>query len=116
MSYCLLGIAFLLLITTGMTCRREQTHARSECSAAVCGSSSPLTSVLTKYLTKQSKFLPAMTGPFLYPGKSPTPNMNGKVIPAASKLSAIYGTLSAALSYVPNVVLSGEVVSGAPSL
>ena len=68
MSYCLLGIAFLLLLVIGMTCRREQLHARSECSAAVCGARSPLTSVLTKYLTKQSNFLPAMRGPFLYPG------------------------------------------------
>ena len=57
-----------------------------------------------------------MTGPFLYPGKSPTPNMNGKVIPAASNLGAIYGTSSSALSYVPNVLSSGEAVSGAPSL
>ena len=123
MSYCLLGIASLLFLATGMTCRREQTHARSECSAAVSGACSPLTSVLTKYLTKQSKFLPAMTGPFLYwSGKSfgsdssPTPNVYGKVIPAASNSDAIYGTLSSALSYVPNVLLSGKAVSGAVSL
>ena len=118
--YCLLGIASLLLLTTGMTCRREQTHARSECSAAVCGACSPLTSVLTKYLTKQSKFLPAMTGPFLYwSGKSfgsdssPTPNVYGKLTLVASNSDAIYGTLSPALSYVPNVLLSGKAVSGA---
>ena len=36
MSYCLLGMASLLLLAIGMTCRREKTHARSECRAAVC--------------------------------------------------------------------------------
>ena len=80
-----------------------------------------LTSVLTKYLTKQSS-LPATTGPFLYrPGKSfgsdssPTPNWYGNVIPSAvgSNSDAIYGTLSCGLSYVPNVLLSGKAVSGA---
>ena len=35
-SYCLLGMASLLLLAIGMTCRREKTHARSECRAAVC--------------------------------------------------------------------------------
>ena len=62
-----------------------------------CGACSPLTSVLTKYLTKQSKFLPAMTGPFLYwLGKSfgsdslSTPNVYGKLIPAASNSDATY--------------------------
>ena len=85
-----------------------------------CGACSPLTSVLTKYLTKQSKFLPAITGPFLYwlgksfgSDSSPTPNVYGKMIPAASSSDAIYGTLSSALSYVPNVLLSGKAVSGA---
>ena len=85
-----------------------------------CGACSPFTSVLTKYLTKQSKSLPAMTGPFLYwLGKSfssdslPTPNVCGKMIPAASNSDATYGTLSSALSYVPNVLLSGKAVSGA---
>ena len=80
-----------------------------------------LTSVLTKYLTKQSS-LPVVTGPFLYrSGKSfgsdslPTPNRYGKVIPSAagSNSDAIYGTLSSALVYVPNVLLSGKAVSGA---
>ena len=85
-----------------------------------CCACSPLTSVLTKYLMKQSKFLPAITGPFLYwLGKSfnsdslPTPNVYGKLIPAAPNSDAIYGTLSSALSYVPNVLLSGKAVSGA---
>ena len=36
-SYCLLETApLLLLLLFGMTCRRETTHARSECRAAVC--------------------------------------------------------------------------------
>ena len=34
-SYCLLGMASLLRLAIGMTCRREKTHARSECRAAV---------------------------------------------------------------------------------
>ena len=58
-----------------------------------CGACSRLTSVLTKYLIKQSKFLPAMTGPFLYwlgksfdSDSSPTPNVYGKLIPAHIKL------------------------------
>ena len=80
-----------------------------------------LTSVLTKYLTKQYKLLSATTGPLRYwSGKSfssdslPTPNMYGNVIPsaAASNSDAIYGTLSSSLSYVPNVLLSGKAVSG----
>ena len=120
-SYCLLGMASLLLLAIGMTCRREKTHARSEAGLlCACGACSPLTSVLTKYLTKQSKFLPAMTGPFLYwLGKSfgsdslPTPNVHGKLIPATSNSDAIYGTLSSALLYVTNVLLSGKAVSGA---
>ena len=36
MSYCLLGMTSLLLLAIGMACRREKTHARSECRAAVC--------------------------------------------------------------------------------
>ena len=35
-SYCLLGMASLFLLVIGMACRREKTHARSECRAAVC--------------------------------------------------------------------------------
>ena len=35
-SYCLLGMASLLLLAIGMACRREKTHARNECTAAVC--------------------------------------------------------------------------------
>ena len=80
----------------------------------------PPTSVLTKYLTKQFKVLPAMTGPFLYwlgksfgSDSSPTPNVYEKMIPAAPNSDTIYGTLSSALSYVPNVLLSGKAVSGA---
>ena len=86
----------------------------------VCGACSPLTSVLTKYLTKQSKVLPAVTGPFLYwlgksfgSDSSPTPNVYGKLTLVISNSDAIYGTLSSALSYVPNVLLSGKAVSGA---
>ena len=86
----------------------------------VCGACSPITSVLTKYLTKQSKFLPAVTGPFLYwlgksfgSDSSPTPNVYGKMTLVISNSDAIYGTLSSALSYVPNVLLSGKAVSGA---
>ena len=120
-SYCLLGMASLLLLATGMTCRREKTHARSECRAAVC-----MWCLLSPHLSadkesdKQSKFLPAMTGPFLYwlgksfgSDSSPTPNVYGKLIPAASNSDTIYGTLSPALSYVPNALLSGKAVSGA---
>ena len=36
MPYCLLGMASLFLLVIGMACRREKTHARSECRAAVC--------------------------------------------------------------------------------
>ena len=35
-SYCLLRRSFLLLLVIGTTCRREKTHARSECRAPVC--------------------------------------------------------------------------------
>ena len=35
-SYCLLGMASLLLLAVGTTCRSEKTRARSECRAAVC--------------------------------------------------------------------------------
>ena len=86
----------------------------------MCGICSPLTSVLTKYLMKQFKFLPTLIGPFLYwSGKSfgsdllPTPNVYGKLIPATSDSATTYGTLSSAVSYVPNVLLSGKAVSGA---
>ena len=88
-----------------------------------CGADSSPTLVLTKYLTKQSKFLSTMTRPLRYwSGKSsisvtsPTPNVYGKLIPAASNSDAMYGTLSSALSYVPNVLLAGKAVSGSVSL
>ena len=61
-----------------------------------------------------------MTGPFLYrSGKSfgsdssPTPNVCGKLTLVISNSDAMYGTSSPALSYVPNVLLSGKAVSGA---